>query len=168
MKTPILFQALLLSVASLLPAALAENGEPAKKVQIGDEQHQANLAAQLTQIQSSKTIGLMNWNRERAKDKNEGWVKLTLSPEQLAEVQPILARMKVNPKASLKVNTNVYHGHNMPMTNWVFEGADGKPLYVSMTYKMTADPNSTADWLLSQQDLDALKAIVEKYVKAAL
>ncbi len=160
--------AIMPAACCLLPLSAAETIEAPKKEQVSDEQHQANLAATLPKIKDSKSIGLLNWHRDRARDKNEGWVRMELSPEQLAEVKPILARMKVNPKASLKPNPATSCGHNFPMTNWRFVDADGKEFFVSMTYDMTADPSTGADWLLSQEDMDALESIVKKYVAAAL
>ncbi len=138
-----------------------------KRVQISDEEHKKNLAELLPQIANSESIGLMNWHRDRARDKDGGWVKLTLTAEQLAEVKPILARMLMNPQASLKPTLANSCGYNMPMTNWRFVDAEGKEFFVSMTYDMTADLSTGADWLLSEADLASLASIVDKYIAAA-
>ncbi len=164
-----LFRTALLATLCLLPsAAYAESKEAPKKVQMSDEQHKATLVAELPIIVASEKISLMNWHRDRAGDENEGWVKMELTPEQVAEVKPIFARMKMNPKASLKPTLAGSCGYNMPITNWVFMTTDGKPIYVSMTYDMTADASTGADWLFSKEDMASLTQLVDKYIKAKL
>ncbi len=171
MKTSIQTLAALALLCAPFASANVSGCEPPrteKRTQVSDEQHRKNLAAKLPLIQASKSVGLMNWHRDRMRDKNEGWVKIpTLAPEQMAEVQPIIARMKVNPKASLKPTMAGSCGFRMPMTNWSFTDAAGKTIFVSQSHDISADPNSGADWLLSAEDMAALTAIVDKYIAAA-
>ncbi len=160
---PMLFRTALISAVTLVPTVMAES-EPRP----GQEQKLYLLNVELEAIQSSNEIQFMNWSRERARkrDASEGWIKFQLSAEQMAEVKPIFARMKVNPKAGQQ-SKDIVNAEMASATNWGFKNERGHEFFVSQTYGISSDENSGSSWLLSAEDIAALNAISEKYVAAA-